>query len=113
MIIEALLLIAGSIILGGVIGFFWEDIRKWLVLGLRKVEELTRLAVEGSKIIMRKLRDAVSEIAFHYNKDKLGRWHETTVTREISAHEVPKDILAKIKKSETDMTGELRMLLSE
>lgn len=110
-----LIFLAGAIIAGvGVVANFWKDIKDWLQRAAKKVEEIIRGVVHGVKIFAKKTREAFEEISRHYSKDKQGQWEETTVTRKISANEVPDDILAMAGASEreVDITEKLELQLS-
>lgn len=111
MILAGLILAA---VTGGVIlATFWDEIKDWLAAGLKKVQEVMRMVVYGSKVFVNKMGEAIQEIAKHYSQDKYGKWHETTATREISEMDVPKEILAKARQNrQVDITRELELKLT-
>jgi hypothetical protein len=110
MILTALLFAAGAFALMS----FWEDLRDWLKDVVTKVRKIINRVVIGFKIFVKKMGEAIKEIAKNYSQNEEGRWHETVVTREISESEVPADVLAKAKKyrgDEVDVTEELELKL--
>jgi hypothetical protein len=92
---------------------FWKELVEWMRRVVEKVREVTAKAVAGVKIFVRKVSEAIKEIAKNYSQDEQGRWHETIVTRQISESDVPKDILEKVKRTrdEVDVTKELELQL--
>jgi hypothetical protein len=92
---------------------FWKELVEWMRRVVEKVREVTAKAVAGVKIFVRKVSEAIKEIAKNYSQDEQGRWHETIVTRQISESVVPKDILEMVKRTrdEVDVTKELELQL--
>lgn len=92
---------------------FWKELVEWMKRVVEKVREITAKAVAGVKIFVRKVGEAIKEIAKNYSQDEHGRWHETIVTREIAESEVPEEIRAKVKRTrdEVDVTKELELQL--
>ncbi|EKO3611798.1 hypothetical protein [Vibrio metschnikovii] len=108
-----LVLLAGAAIIGiGAVATFWNDIKKWIVRGAKKVAEVVRGVVIGFRIFVKKMREALQEISRHYSKDRLGNWEETTVTRKVPLNEVPQEIRDMATTSETDITNKLELELS-
>lgn len=103
-------IIAGSGILVG----FWNDMVDWLKRAINKVKEVIQHVVFGTKVFVKKIKEAIKEISKHYSKDEVGRWKETIVTREIPESEVPPEIIAKAAQmnQEVDITEELELQLS-
>ncbi|MCI3923531.1 hypothetical protein MO973_25215 [Paenibacillus sp. TRM 82003] len=113
MIITSLIIGAALLVGGSLIARFWNDIIGWLKRGIEKVKTMIRTAVYGTKVFVRKMREAVQEISKHYAKDRDNRWNETVVTREVSESEVPPEIRAMAQRGrETDITDQLAMQLS-
>jgi hypothetical protein len=113
MILTSLLLGAALIAGGSLIATFWNDIVSWLKRGIQKVKEIVKVAVYGTKVFIRKTREAIEEISKHYSKDRSGRWNETIITREVSEHEVPAEIRQMAQRGrETDITHKLEMQLT-
>ncbi|WP_312510534.1 hypothetical protein [Massilia sp.] len=93
---------------------FWKDLVDWLKRVVEKVREVVAKVVAGVKIFVRKVGEAIKEIAKSYSQDEQGRWQETIVTREVSESDVPKDILDKVKRQRgtaVDVTKELELEL--
>lgn len=112
MILTALLVGAGIIAGGTLLAAFWNDVVDWLKRAVEKVKTITGMIVYGTKVFIQKAYKAIQQISRHYSKDSYGRWHETTVTREVPEHEVPEEIRNMAKKSqETDITHELELQL--
>lgn len=103
-------LIVGCAI-AGLLAAFWKDLVGFLQKAIDKVKQVVSGILYGSKVFIKKLGEAVKEISRHYSKVD-GHWQETTVTRQISASEVPKDILERAGYgTELDITDELEMQL--
>lgn len=99
-------------VVGALLVSFWDEIVNWLKKVVHKVADLIKRTVVGVKIFLKKMSEAIKEIAKNYSQDENGRWHETIVTREIPESEVPADILAKVRKSkEIDVSNELELQL--
>ena len=106
--------ILGAVITAGAVGIvaaFWNDIVNFLQAAVRKVQAMIDGVLYGCKVFLRKMGEAIKEIARHYSKVD-GHWVETTTTRTVPASEVPPDILKKAGESqEYDITDELEMEL--
>lgn len=77
---------------------FWGDIVNFVNRAINKIKDLARKFLQGVKIFVRKVKEAVEEVSKYYSKIGV-EWEETTVTRKISASEVPADILEKAEKN--------------
>lgn len=109
--IPVILALGAVIVGGGLLAAFWEDILGFLKKAIRKVQQVVEGVLYGSKVLIRKLSDGFKEISRHYSK--LGDvWQETTVTRTVSASQVPEDIRKRAERcDELDITDELEMEL--
>lgn len=114
-------MILASIILGiacvagaSLIAAYWNNILDWLKRAIKKVREVIRQVVYGTKVFIKKIKEAIKEISKNYSQDELGRWKETIVSREIPASEVPPEIRRKAMymDQEVDITNELELQLS-
>ena len=114
MILSAILLGAGLLVGTSLIVTYWNNIISWLKKAINKVKEIVEGVVYGTKVFIKKMKEAIKEISKHYSRDELGRWTETTVTREIPESEVPEEIRKKAMymNEEVDITDELEMQLS-
>lgn len=106
------LLIGAAIIGAGAVARFWDNIRDWIIRGAEKVQKIIEGIVHGFKIFAKKIGEAYQEISRHYSKDPYGNWEETTVTRQVSANDVPADILAAASNHETEITEKLQLELA-
>ena len=107
-------LILGAAVIVGALAGFWNDIVDWLKRAINKVKEVIQHVVYGTKVFVKKFKEAIKEISKHYSQDEVGRWKETIVTREIPESEVPPEIRAKAaqRNEEVDITKELELQLS-
>lgn len=114
MILSAILLGAGLLVGTSLIVTYWNNIISWLKKAINKVKEIVDGVVYGTKVFIKKMKEAIKEISKHYSKDEVGRWTETTITREIPENEVPEEIRRKAMSmsGEVDITDELEMQLS-
>lgn len=111
--ISVLLLTGAAIIAVGAIAKYWNGIKDWLIRGIKKVQEIIDGVVYGVKVFAKKLKEAFKEISRHYSQNKQGQWTETTVSREISASEVPAEIRNKAPLNrEKDLTQELELVVN-
>ena len=109
--IQYLILGAAAIIGIGLIATFWNDILDFLKKAARKVKEVVKGFLYGSKVFLKKMREGVKEITKHYSKVN-DRWEETIVSRTVPASEIPEEILQKARMNEEyDITDELEMQL--
>jgi len=93
---------------------FWKELVDWIKRVVEKVREVVAKVVAGVKIFVRKVGEAIKEIAKNYSQDEQGRWHETIVTREVNESDVPQEIRDKMKRSrgsDVDVTKELELQL--
>lgn len=109
MIFTALLIGAAGAAAVGILSIFWRDLTDWLSNSVKKVINTVRGIVYGTKVLIKKVREGIREIAKTYHKDENQQWHETTVTKEVPESEVPPEIRAKAKvlNKEIDITNEL------
>ncbi len=112
--IPILWILGGAVLAAGVVGLvatFWNDILDFLRRAVQKVKAVVQGVLHGSKIFLKKMREAVQEISRHYSKVG-NRWQETIVTRTVSESEIPEEILQKARlNQEYDITDELEMQL--
>jgi hypothetical protein len=112
MLLTALLLGATAVAVGSAIAYYWEDIVTWLKRGIQKVSQMVGRAVHGFQFYLEKRKGQLHEKSINYLKED-NRWHEYTVTREISESEVPAEILQKVRNNNSvDLTQQLAMELS-
>lgn len=105
-------LIVTGIVAAGVFAAFWNDIKKFLIKAIRKVEQIISGVVYGSKVFLKKLSEGFKEISRHYSQNN-GVWEETTVTRTVSASEVPEEFRRRAAyANELDITDEFELALS-
>jgi len=90
---------------------FWDAIKDFL---LETAERIKRtLFWRGVKVFIQKMGRILKEIAKHYSQKENGTWVETTTTREVSASEVPPEILAQAReRKEVDITQQMQLALS-
>lgn len=113
MLLTGIILAATAIAGVGLLATYWNNLIGWLKRALRKVAEIVRNVVYGSKVFIRKIQEGIKEISKHYSKDNLGKWQETIVTKTISESEVPKEIREKAESCyEYDITNELELQLN-
>ena len=93
------------------LSMFWKDICNFLQRAMAKVKQIVTGIVMGSKIFIKKMREAYQEISKTYSYDR-GQWQETIATRTVPASDVPDDIRALVGSSEVDITNQLEMKLS-
>jgi len=111
-----LLAIAAAALVGIVIITFWDEIKKYLGLAIKKVKKIIPAAIVGFATFLQTLDLAESFKAAYkfYSKDKNNKWHETTVTKEISESEVPEEIRLRAENANgraIDITEELALEL--
>jgi enoyl-CoA hydratase/carnithine racemase len=113
MILTSLIIAAAAALAIGAVVNYWDSIKQWLHKAVQKAQELLDVAVLGVKVFIKKMKEAYEEIVKTYQQDKHGQWHQTTVTRKISASEVPPEILAKAKmqQAEVDVSNEVEKRL--
>ncbi|MCD2502314.1 hypothetical protein LQE93_11035 [Clostridium sp. NSJ-145] len=109
-IILGVAVIAGTSMLAN----YWNSMLAWLKRGINKVKEVIGHIVYGTKVFIKKIKEAIKEISRHYSQEEIGRWKETIVTREIPESEVPPEIRAKALQmnQEIDITEELELQLA-
>lgn len=112
MLLTALITGAALIAGAGLLAAYWNNLVDWLKRAIKKVSEIVKTVVYGSKVLIRKISEGLKEISKHYSKDEIGRWQETIVTKTIPESEVPKEIREKAENVyEYDLTDELELQL--
>ena len=101
--ILAAVAITGAVV--GTIAYFWDSIREWLQDVVQKVKNIIEGIVYGCRVFAKKIREGILEISKHYSK-KGTKWQEYAVMREIDESEVPEEILAKVGRTEVDLTDD-------
>ena len=114
MILSTIILAATVVAGASLISKYWNSIIGWLKRAINKVKEIIGAVVYGTKVFIKKMKEAIKEISKHYSQDEIGRWKETIVTREIPESEVPPEIRAKAMQmnNEVDITEELELQLA-
>lgn len=114
MILSSILLGVACIAGVGLVVSYWNNMLDWVKRAIKKVKEVVKQIVYGTRVFIKKIREAIKEISKHYSQDELGRWKETIVSREIPASEVPAEIREKAMQmnQEVDITNELELQLS-
>lgn len=112
MILTGLILAAGALAVG-VAATFWDDLRSWLVDGLKILMQKIPGIVHGVKVFLGKIYQAYQQVSKTYYQDEQKKWHETVQTREISENEVPLDVLEKAQKTNGmyDVTNQFENIL--
>ena len=111
MILTALITGAAIIAGVGIVAAFWNDMIDWLKRAIAKVESVVAGILYGSRVFVIKISEGVQEISRHYSKVE-DHWQETTVTKTVSASEVPQEILDRANLyQELDITEDLELQL--
>lgn len=106
-------LLLGAAIAGvGIVAAFWNDLLNFLREATKKVQQVVAGVVQGCRIFVQKLREAIKEISRYYSKVDQ-HWEETIITRQIPESAVPPEILARANANmELDITKEMEMQLT-
>lgn len=109
--IAAVVALAGIVVLT-----FWDEIKKYLGMAIKKVKKLIPAAIVGFTTFLQTLDVNQSFKAAYkfYSKDKDNKWHETVVTKEISESEVPEAIRLRAENANgraIDISEELALEL--
>ena len=93
---------------------FWSDFVSWIKKSVENLKRTVSGILHGVKVFVKKMGEAVQEIAKYYSKEGTA-WFVTTETRRIDESEVPEEIRRKAgyeRQEELDVTNELEMELS-
>lgn len=110
------LLLLGGIIFGLAVAVtFWDQIKKYLGIALKKVKELVTAAIVGVAAYVQtgNWREGIKAAYKFYSKNKNGQWQETVTTKTITAEEVPEHIRRKLEATSQpiDISEELELEL--
>lgn len=110
------ILLAGLVVGGVALAVtFWDQIKKYLSLALKKVKEIIKAAVVGvaAYVQTNNWREGIKAAYKFYSKNQEGQWQETVTTKTISESEIPEHILRKLEKTTqpVDISKELELEL--
>lgn len=109
-------IIAAVALAGIVVVTFWDEIKKYLGVAIKKVKQVLPAAIVGFTTFLQTLdvRESFKAAYKFYSKDKNDKWHETVVTKEISESEVPAEIRLRAERANgkaIDISDELALEL--
>lgn len=113
-----ILLVIGLLTAGAVVAAvtFWDQIKKFLGLALKKVKEIIGATIIGVATYIQtdNWREGFKAFYKFYSQNTKGQWQETITTKTISADEVPDHIKKKCEKTtdQVDISEELQLELS-
>lgn len=111
------LLVAGLLAAGIVIGVFWKEITSFLKVALEKVKQVVSAAIVGVATYVQTKDVKSSLLAAHkfYSQTQEGKWQETIVTKTISPKDLPENIRKKLQATNgaVDISEELELALNK
>lgn len=111
------LLLLGGLLAGAFVVAitFWDQIKKYLSLSLKKVKEVVEATIVGvaAYVQTKNWREGIKAAYKFYSKNIEGQWQETLTTKTIAADEVPEHIRRKLEASSQaiDISEELELEL--
>ena len=97
---------------------FWKNIVEWIKKAAKKVEDVLKVAVAGTRTFISKVAGSFKNKSKYYYQNKVtNEYEEVVYTKEVDPSEIPSDIKAKLLKSvegaDVSTTEELRLLLEK
>lgn len=116
MIMMGVFLALSATLIAG-LAIFWQKMVSWIKKAAEKIQEVLKVAVEGTKTFIVKTQEGFKNKSKYYNKNKLTQeWEETVYTKSVPESEIPPEILMKVRNQELDQevstTEELRLAIS-
>lgn len=110
-------ILLGAALLGGAVLAitFWDQIKKYLAMAVKKVKEVIQAAIVGvaAYVQTNNWREGIKAAYKFYSKNTAGQWQETVTTKVITPEEIPEHIRKKLELTNKpiEISDELEMEL--